>query len=83
MHKLNLLIFFLILNSCNYPEIARDELIYENDFEIREQKSMEHFQKESNKPENVQRFINLGNVDEAKERMAAGLPEDENIGPNN
>ena len=44
---------------------------------------MEHFQKESNKPENVQRFINLGNVDEAKERMAAGLPEDENIGPNN
>ena len=33
MHKLNFLIFFLILNSCNYPEIVRDELIYENDFE--------------------------------------------------
>jgi len=44
---------------------------------------MDHFQKESNKPENVQRFIDLGKSDEAKERMRAGLPEDENIGPNN
>ena len=72
---------------CTNSELCNDIWkplnLYENDFEIREQKSMEHFQKESNKPENVQRFINLGNVDEAKERMAAGLPEDENIGPNN
>ena len=57
--------------------------LHESDFELRERKSMDHFQKESNKPENVQRFIDLGKVDEAKERMAAGLPEDENIGPNN
>ena len=72
---------------CTNSELCNDIWkplnLYENDFEIREQKSMEHFQKESNKPENVQRFINLGNVDERKERMAAGLPEDENIGPNN
>ena len=24
---------FIIINSCSYPEIIRDELIYENDFE--------------------------------------------------
>ena len=57
--------------------------LHESDFELRERKSMDHFQKESNKPENVQRFIDLGKSDEAKERMRAGLPEDENIGPNN
>ena len=27
------LIFFLLINSCAYPEISRDELIYSNDFE--------------------------------------------------
>ena len=28
-----LLIFFLFVNSCSYPEISRDELIYDNNFE--------------------------------------------------
>ena len=28
-----LLIIFLIINSCSYPEIIRNELVYENDFE--------------------------------------------------
>lgn len=28
-----ILISFFIVNSCSYPEIIREELIYENDFE--------------------------------------------------
>ena len=28
-----LLFFILIINSCSYPEIVRDELVYENNFE--------------------------------------------------
>ena len=28
-----LLFFLLIINSCSYPEIVRDELVYENNFE--------------------------------------------------
>ena len=28
-----IIISFFIINSCSYPEIIRDELIYENDFE--------------------------------------------------
>ena len=28
-----LLVFFLLINSCNYPEISRDELIFNNNFE--------------------------------------------------
>ena len=28
-----LFIFFLIINSCSYPEMVRNELVYENDFE--------------------------------------------------
>jgi hypothetical protein len=26
-------LIFLLINSCSYPEIIRDELVYENDFE--------------------------------------------------
>ena len=35
-HLINLLkifILFILINSCSYPEISRDELIYDNDFE--------------------------------------------------
>jgi len=28
-----LIIFFIIINSCSYPEMIRNELVYENDFE--------------------------------------------------
>ncbi len=31
--KKYLILFFLIINSCSYPEMSRNELIYENDFE--------------------------------------------------
>ena len=30
---LKIFILFLLVNSCSYPEILRDELIYDNDFE--------------------------------------------------
>ncbi len=33
MKKKILLLFFILINSCNYPELSRDELIYDNDFE--------------------------------------------------
>ena len=62
---------------CN--EIWRPLNLGQSDAELRTQQQLDY----ANRPENVQRFINLGNVDERKERMAAGLPEDENIGPNN
>ena len=35
-HQNNLVkffILFILINSCSYPEITRDELVYENDFE--------------------------------------------------
>ena len=32
-HTLRFLILFLLINSCSYPEILRDELIYDNNFE--------------------------------------------------
>ena len=32
--KIKLLIIFLIVNSCAYPELSRDELIYDNNFEM-------------------------------------------------
>ena len=28
-----ILVIAFLINSCSYPEIVRDELIYENDFE--------------------------------------------------
>ena len=28
-----ILIFFLVINSCSYPEMVRNELVYENTFE--------------------------------------------------
>ena len=34
--KINLLFIFiiaLVINSCSYPEMVRNELVYENDFE--------------------------------------------------
>ena len=31
--RLKFILFILIFNSCSYPEIVRDELIYSNDFE--------------------------------------------------
>jgi len=33
MKEIFFLIFIVIINSCTYPEIVRDELIYNNDFE--------------------------------------------------
>ena len=35
------LIFLLIINSCSYPEMTRNELIYENDFEDNNLNSIE------------------------------------------
>jgi hypothetical protein len=32
-HLINLIILFFLINSCSYPEISRDKLIYYNDFE--------------------------------------------------
>ena len=31
--KILYLLFFIYINSCSYPEIVRDELIFDNDFE--------------------------------------------------
>ena len=31
--KTLLLLLFIFINSCSYPEISRDDLIYNNDFE--------------------------------------------------
>ena len=33
MMKKILLTLLLIINSCSYPELVRDELVYYNDFE--------------------------------------------------
>ena len=33
INLLQILIIILIVNSCSYPEMIRNELIYENDFE--------------------------------------------------
>jgi len=33
INLLKILILFFLINSCSYPEIVRDELIYDNDFE--------------------------------------------------
>ena len=58
--------------------------LHESDFERRETMSTNYHQIESNTPENVKRFEKDTFVgDERKQRIAAGLPEDENIGPNN
>lgn len=31
--KKKLILLIIIINSCSYPEMVRDELIYQNDFE--------------------------------------------------
>ena len=36
-----LILIFLIINSCSYPEIVRDELIYNNNFENNELKEID------------------------------------------
>ena len=33
MKKIKYFIFLLIINSCSYPEMIRNDLVYENDFE--------------------------------------------------
>ena len=33
INLLNIFILFFLIDSCSYPEISRDELIYDNDFE--------------------------------------------------
>ena len=33
INSVKILVLFFLINSCSYPEISRDELIYENDFE--------------------------------------------------
>ena len=32
-YEIKILIIVLFINSCSYPEIIRDELVYDNDFE--------------------------------------------------
>jgi len=33
INLLRIFILFFLINSCSYPELSRDELIYDNDFE--------------------------------------------------
>ena len=33
INLLKIFILFFLIDSCSYPEISRDELIYDNDFE--------------------------------------------------
>tara|TARA_B100000989_G_C19530122_1_gene469149 strand:+ start:641 stop:1330 length:690 start_codon:yes stop_codon:yes gene_type:complete len=39
--KKNLILIIILINSCSYPEIIRDELIYENDFESNNLKNID------------------------------------------